>query len=217
MGNLQDFDVKGYLGAVERRVSWLKLDEQPAAAITLARNYTTTAEDLWQAITDSAYVPRWFLPLSGELKVGGRYQLEGNASGEITACTPPSHLALTWEFGEDLSWVEVHCAAQQKGTVRLELKHTGHLSPHWDEYGPGAAGVGWEMAFIGLARYLAHPTKPKLDAALFVASTDGQALITASGAGWEQAAIAAGTNSDTAHAAAKRTIAFYTGKQLDPA
>ena len=81
-----DFDVKGYLLAVERRVSWLKLDEQPAAAITLARNYATTAEDLWRAITDSDHIPRWFLPLSGELKLGGRYQLEGNAGGEITAC-----------------------------------------------------------------------------------------------------------------------------------
>lgn len=212
-----DFDAEDHLGAVERRVSWLDLDGQPAAAITLARNYATTAEDLWRAITDSDHVPRWFLPISGELKLGGRYQLEGNANGEITACTRPSHLALTWEFGENLSWVEIYCAAQQAGTVRLELKHTGHLSPHWDEYGPGAAGVGWELAFMGLARYLAQPTKPKLDATTFVASTDGQALITGSSAGWEQAAIAAGTKPDVAHAAARRTTAFYTGKPLDPA
>lgn len=175
------------------------------------------AEDLWGAITDSDHVPRWFLPLSGELKLGGRYQLKGNASGEITACTRPSYLALTWKFGENLSWVEIRCAVQQAGTVWLELKHTGHLSPHWDEYGPGAAGVGWELAFMGLARYLAQPTKPKLDATIFVASTDGQALITGSSAGWEQAAIAAGTKPDAAHAAARRITAFYTGKPLDPA
>ena len=217
MGDSQDFDFKGYLGAVERRVSWLEREGKPAAVITLTCNYATTAEDLWQAITDSEHVPRWFLPLSGELKLGGRYQLEGNASGEITACTRPSHLALTWEFGEDLSWVEINCIVQQEGTVQLELKHTGHLSPHWDEYGPGAAGVGWDMAFLGLARYLAHPTKPKLDATTFVASADGEALIKSSGAGWEQAAIAAGTKPDVAHDAARRTTAFYTGKPIDPA
>ena len=209
------FDVKGHLEAVERAVLWLKLDGQPAAGVSLARNYATTAEDLWRAITDRDYVPRWFLPLSGELKLGGHYQLEGNASGEITACTPPSHLALTWEFGDNLSWVEVHCAVQQAGTVRLELKHTAHLSPHWDKYGPGAVGVGWELAFMGLALYLAHPTKPKLDETTFVASADGQALITGSSAGWEQAAIAAGINPDKAHTAARHTTAFYTGKPFD--
>ena len=212
-----DFDFKGCLHAVERRVSWLEREGKPAAAVTLACNYETTAEDLWRAITDSDHVPRWFLPLSGELKLGGRYQLEGNAGGEITACTRPSHLALTWEFGEDLSWVEIHCTAQQAGTVRLELKHTGHLSPHWDTYGPGATGVGWDMAFIGLARYLAHPTKPKLDATAFVTSAEGEALIKDSGAGWEQAAIDAGTKPDVAHDAARHTTAFYTGKPIDPA
>ena len=212
-----DFDGKGYLRDITRRVALLERDGKPAAMVTLTRNYASTAEDLWRAITDSDHVPRWFLPLSGELKLGGRYQLEGNAGGEITACTPPSHLALTWEFGEDLSWVEIHCTAQQEGSVRLELKHTGHLSPHWDTYGPGATGVGWDMAFIGLARYLAHPTKPKLDPTAFVASADGEALIKSSGAGWEQAAIDAGTKPDAARDAARRTIAFYTGKPIDPA
>ncbi len=206
-----DFDIEGQLGAVERTVSRLERAGQPAAAVAIARNYAVTAGDLWRAMTDSNHVPRWFLPLSGELKRGGRYQLEGNASGEITACTRPSHLALTWEFGEDLSWVEIHCGVQQAGTVRLALKHTGHLSPHWDEYGPGAVGVGWELAFMGLARYLAYPSKPKLDATTFAASTDGQALIIGSSAGWEQAAIAAGTKPAVAHAAARRTTSFYTG------
>ena len=27
--------------------------------------------------------------------------------------------------------------------MRLILTHTAHLSGHWDQYGPGAVGVGW--------------------------------------------------------------------------
>ena len=33
--------------------------------------------------------------------------MHGNAGGEIKACDPPRHLALTWEFGGQTSWVDV--------------------------------------------------------------------------------------------------------------
>lgn len=209
-----DLDVEGYLGAVGRTVSFLKHDGQPAAATTLARRYPTTVEDLWLAMTDSERIPRWFMPISGDLKLGGRYQLKGNASGLITACEQSSYFALTWEFGGNVSWVEVRCAADEDEGARLTLIHTGHLSEHWDKYGAGAVGVGWELAFMGLALYLASPTKPKLNEATFVASPDGKALISGSSAGWERAAIAAGADPDAAHAAARHTTAFYTGEAV---
>ena len=85
-----DFDVEGHLGAVERSVSSLERDGQPARAVTLSRSYATTLEDLWDAATSAVRIPRWFLPISGELELGGRYQLEGNAGGVITACEPLS-------------------------------------------------------------------------------------------------------------------------------
>ena len=31
-------------------------------------------------------------PISGDLRLGGRYQLQGNAGGEILVCEPPQHL-----------------------------------------------------------------------------------------------------------------------------
>ena len=102
-----DFDVEGNLKAVERSVSALERDGQPARAVILSRSYPTTVEDLWDAVTSGERIARWFLPVSGKLELGGRYQLEGNAGGLITACERASHLALTWEFGEDVSWVEV--------------------------------------------------------------------------------------------------------------
>lgn len=36
------------------------------------------------------------MPVSGELRVGGAFQLEGNAGGEILACEPPNLVRLTW-------------------------------------------------------------------------------------------------------------------------
>ena len=209
-----DFEVQGHLRAVERSVSSLERDGQPARAITLSRGYATTVEDLWDAVTSGERIPRWFLPISGDLEPGGRYQLEGNAGGAITACEPPSHLALTWEFGGDVSWVEVRLSSDGAGRARLTLTHIARLSPHWDEYGPGAAGVGWEMGLLGLALHIDNPASPKLDEAEFAASRDGKALITGSSEGWGRAAVAAGTDPAAARAAAGRTTAFYTGESV---
>ncbi len=212
-----DFNVEGHLSAVERSLSSLERDGQPARAVTLSRSYATTIEDLWDAVTNGERIPRWFLPVSGELELGGRYQLEGNAGGVITACERASHLALTWEFGEDLSWVEVRFSDNGSGRARLTLTHTAHLSEHWGEYGPGAVGVGWELGLLGLALHLTQPNEPKPDETAFATSREGKAFITGSSEGWGQTAVAVGTNPDVARAAARRTTMFYTGESAEPA
>ena len=85
------------------------------------------------------------LPISGDLKLGGRYQLEGNAGGTITRCDPPTHLALTWEYGGQVSWVDVRLSPERQGT-RAGLEHAAHMPDEfWAQYGPGAVGVGWDL------------------------------------------------------------------------
>ena len=207
-----DINVEHHLGAVERSVSSLERDGKPARAITLSRGFAATIEDLWNAATHRDRIPRWFLPVTGDLAPGGRYQLEGNAGGVITECEELSRFALTWEFGGDVSWVEVRFAADGAGGARLTLTHTALLSEHWDAYGPGATGVGWEMGLLGMALYLAAPDEPKMDAAAFGASPEGRALIAGSSERWGQAGVAGGTDPDAARAAARRTTAFYTGE-----
>jgi uncharacterized protein YndB with AHSA1/START domain len=70
-------------------------------------------------------IPRWFLPVSGELRAGGRYQLEGNAGGTIERCDPPTGFSATWEFGGSVSWIEVRLTVTGNGGTRLELEHVG--------------------------------------------------------------------------------------------
>ena len=212
-----NLDVEEHLDATERSVSVLERDGQPARAVILSRSYHKSLEDLWDAVTTSERLARWFLPVSGELRPGGRYQLEGNAGGAITACGRPWHFALTWEFGGDVSWVEVRFSQGGAGRARLKLTHTQRLSEHWSRYGPGATGVGWELGLLGLAFHLADPDAPKPDEVAFAASPDGKAFIRGSGEGWGQAAVASGEDPDAARAAARRTIAFYTGESAEPA
>ena len=212
-----DFDVEGNLGAAERSVWSMERDGRPARAVTLSRSYATSVEDVWDAVTNGERIPRWFLTVSGELELGGRYQLEGNAGGLVTACEPLSHFAVTWEFSGEVSWLEVHCSDDGAGGARLTLTHTQHVSEHWDEYGPGAVGVGWELGLLGLAIHLAQPAVPMPDPVAFAVSPGGKAFITGSSHGWQQAAVASGTDPGAARSRARRTTAFYTGDAVEPA
>lgn len=206
------FDFGLHLAAVARSVSSPERDGRPARAVTLSRSYPTTIEDLWDAVTNPQRIPRWFTPVSGDLEPGGRYQLEGNAGGVIEVCEPPSLLALTWVFGEYVSWVKARVSGDEAGGARLTLTHTAPHSEHWDQYGAGATGVGWELALAGLAIHLGQSDAPKPDEAEFAASPDGRGFIVGSSEAWREAAVAGGEDPGAARAAAARTTAFYTGE-----
>ena len=208
-----DFDAEGNLATVTRIVSFLERNGRPASAVTLTRTYATSLGDLWDALTNLKRIPRWFAPVTGTLEPGGHYAIEGNASGRITECERLSGFSLTWEFAGDVSWVEVRIS-NEGNEPHLTLTHTALLSPHWDEYGAGAAGVGWEMGFLGLALHIADPDAPKSDEMEFATSQDGRAFITGSSEGWVEAAIEAGVDPEKARAAGRRTTAFYTGESV---
>lgn len=205
-------DVASHLGAVRRSVQALERDGRPARAVILERSYDTDVDDLWDAMTNPQRLPRWFLPVEGDLKRGGRYQLKGNAGGTITDCEPPVHLSLTWEMMGQVSWVEVRLAREGPSRTRFTLTHTAPLSDFWRQYGPGAVGVGWESGLMGLALHLADPLAMKPDEATFTASPEGKCFYTGSSERWGEAAIAAGEDPDMIAAAVRATTAFYTGE-----
>jgi uncharacterized protein YndB with AHSA1/START domain len=205
------FDLERHLGAVQRTVKSLERDGKPARAVILARSYDTDMADLWNALTSAERLPRRFLPVEGELKPGGRYQLKGNAGGTITECEPPARLGLTWEMMGQVSWVEVQLARESAGRTRLMLTHTAHLSDFWKQYGPGAVGVGWELGLMGLALHVADP-QAKFDEAQFSALPEAKPYMSASSEGWGEAAIASGEDAEQARAAVRATTAFYTGQ-----
>ena len=206
-----DLDVEAHLGAVDRFISSSTRDGAPARTVTLSRRYDTTLENLWDAVTNPLRIPRWFMPITGNLELGGRYQLEGNAGGVIETCRPMAQFTATWAFGGDVSWIEASFSEDAPG-ARLTLNHIALLSPHWDEYGPGAVGVGWDTGLLGLALHIDAPDEPKVDEEAFVMSPTGKAFIAGSSDAWALAAIADGCDAEAARAAAQRTTAFYTGE-----
>ncbi|WP_088348866.1 MULTISPECIES: SRPBCC family protein [Rhodomicrobium] len=207
-------DIAQLIGAVAREVDSREVDGKPARVIIATRVYDANVDDVWDALTSAERIPRWFLPIEGDLRVGGRYQIKGNASGTITQCEPPQRLALTWEYGGGISWVSVQLAEAEGGGTRLELEHVAHVEDGlWDQFGPGAVGVGWDLAIMGLGKHLegGAGVDPE-QAAAWGGSEEGKAFMRASSEDWRQASIAAGTDEAAATAAAARTTAFYTGE-----
>jgi len=209
------FDVAKHLGAVTRAVEDSTREGAPVKVVVASRTYPTDVVDLWDAVTDLERIPRWFAPVSGDLRLGGRFQVEGNAGGEVLACDEPKHFAITWEFGGDTSWVDVHLEETPNGAT-LTLRHAADVrdNPHMATYGPGAVGVGWELGLMGLAEYLAAGagvSHEEFEA--WGASPDGQALMTGSATAWGEADAATSGDPEASRAAARRTAAFYTGAE----
>ncbi|MGK5740987.1 SRPBCC family protein [Micromonospora sp. URMC 103] len=207
-------DATEQINAVRRQVGSRTLEAGEASVITISQTYDAPIEDVWDACTNAERIPRWFLPISGELRLGGRYQLEGNAGGTVESCDPPTSFAATWEYGGEVSWIEVRLTPEGEDRTRFELDHIAHVDDdRAAQFGPGAVGIGWDLALLGLASYFGQPgaaVRPE-DAEAWSASDEGRAYMTLASERWYEASVAAGTDPETARAAADRVTAFYTG------
>jgi uncharacterized protein YndB with AHSA1/START domain len=68
-----EIDVVRVLGLVTRSVRNFEKHGKAASAVTLTRLYETSVDDLWDAVTSEQRIPRWFLPVEGDLRLGGKY------------------------------------------------------------------------------------------------------------------------------------------------
>jgi uncharacterized protein YndB with AHSA1/START domain len=147
-------DIAGQLNAIHRQVE----QQAPAdgagerVSVLLRRSYDAPVGDVWDAVTQPDRIKRWLMPVSGDLRVGGTFQLEGNAGGEILACEPPRLLRAT--FGDPNSIVEVRLTPQGDGDTVLELEHTVPIEIAQSGAGAMWVGPGWDGALLGLGLFL---------------------------------------------------------------
>ena len=47
--------------------------------VVVRRAFPAPIEDVWDACTTAERINRWLMPVTGDLRLGGKYQLEGNA------------------------------------------------------------------------------------------------------------------------------------------
>jgi uncharacterized protein YndB with AHSA1/START domain len=204
-------DIVREIDAVQREVGEGSVPSGAVRTVRLRRDFDTPIEDVWDALTNPERIGRWFLPISGDYRLGGRFQFEGNAGGEIVACERPNRLKVTWGPGEeaDPSEVELRLSAVDGGKTRLELEHTAAVPEQmWAEYGPGAVGVGWEGGFLGLSLHLRGGARLD-DPIAWQLSPEGRDFSRRSSEAWGDANRAAGADPEAVARGVANTTAFY--------
>jgi uncharacterized protein YndB with AHSA1/START domain len=211
-------DIVHEIDAVQRAVTSGRIAAGEGRTVRLERTFEAPIEDVWDALTDAERISRWFLPISGELHVGGRYQLEGNAGGEILECEPPKRFRVTWVYGEvtspeQISELEMQLTAAGTESTTLVLEHTAIVPDElWAQFGPGAVGVGWDGGMLGLSLHLRNGTIGDGsigDRAAWPMSAEGREFYTLSSAAWGAANVAAGADPADAATAVANTTQFY--------
>jgi uncharacterized protein YndB with AHSA1/START domain len=210
-----EIDVDHQINAVRRTLGAREIDAGEAHVVTVSQSYHTDPDDLWDAVTNSERIPRWFLPISGDLTVGGSYQLEGQAGGTILTCDPPKNFTATWEFGGNVSWIDVTVSGERPDRARLVLEHIMPVADDaiWREFGPGAVGMGWDSMLLGLALHIA--TGEAIDPSFgqqWTTTEDGRRFLTLSAEEWYAAGVAFGVDPANARAMADRCLAAYLGE-----
>jgi uncharacterized protein YndB with AHSA1/START domain len=127
-----------------------------ARVAVFTRTYDASVDDVWDACTDPERLRRWYWPVSGDFRLGGRFEQPGMGSGEIVRCEPPRLLVLSLAGGVDE--IELRLEPAGAGATLLELQHATTLAEH--EIGGQlydavfCMGGGYYPRFVALDRHL---------------------------------------------------------------
>lgn len=180
-----------------------------ARTLVIRRHYAAPVETVWGACTDPDWLERFFLRPSGDLREGGSFSLEGNASGDIVRCLPPSLLSLTWAYADrPVDEVELRFGDAGDGGTWLELDHATvsrtvttedgrEIDPFLNDALSGmfGMGAGWELGLLALDAVLNGQTP--------AAGQDDEQMATMMvladrcGEGWAAVVPAAGATHDS--------------------
>jgi uncharacterized protein YndB with AHSA1/START domain len=92
------------------------------------RRYAAPIEDVWDACTNPDRLRRWYVPVTGELRVGGTFQQAGMGSVEVLSCEAPHRLKLS--LGKGADEIELSLSASEDGITTLELQHATTIDQH---------------------------------------------------------------------------------------
>lgn len=190
-------DLLQQISAIQREVSRFPDGESESVSVALRRSYPSDVEDLWEAVTSPDRIRRWFAPVTGDFRVGGTFQVEGNAGGEILKCDQPRLLKLT--YGGASSIVEVTLTPAGAETV-LEVRHTVPIALAQSGAGALWTGPGWDGGFLALALYL-RGDGPE-DPVAAENTLERQEFLALSAQAWADAVTLSGTAADDEIAAA---------------
>ncbi|HEX8101224.1 MAG TPA: SRPBCC domain-containing protein, partial [Solirubrobacteraceae bacterium] len=100
-----------------------------ARVAVFTRTYDAPVEDVWDACTNPERLARWYVPVTGELREGGRFEQAMMGGGTIARCEAPHHLRLVLGDG-GADEIELRLSPAAGGATTLELQHATTLAEH---------------------------------------------------------------------------------------
>jgi uncharacterized protein YndB with AHSA1/START domain len=205
------FDIASEIEAINRTIGRRRIANGDGRSVVLRRSYDATVEDVWDACSDPDRLKRWFGSVSGDLRLGARFQIEGNAGGEILRCEPPRLLAVSWVYGDNpADEVELRLTPGADGTTVLELEHAAAPGTAGDLAG---VGVGWDLTLLALGMHLAGQA---VDPTGMEQTPEYRRFVVLTSTAWGAALEAAGmATAAEADAVVEGTAAFYAPEPGD--
>jgi uncharacterized protein YndB with AHSA1/START domain len=121
-------DVTGY-HEPEPELEHTRIPAGEARVAVFTRIYPTSIEDLWDACTNPERLRRWYVPVTGDLRLGGTFEQVNMGSGTIVACEQPHFLKLS--LGGGVDEIELRLSSGDgEDTTTLELRHATTLDSH---------------------------------------------------------------------------------------
>lgn len=135
--------------------------------LRMRRSFEAPVAKVWHSLSTPERIRHWFLPVSGDFRTGGSYQLEGNAGGDILRCERPRLLQVT--FGDPDSVVTITLAARGDGGTDFELEHAAVTAMAEADYlaDLGNFAPGWEAPLVMLEKELQGEFRHRLASELY--------------------------------------------------
>ncbi|WP_007023589.1 SRPBCC family protein [Saccharomonospora iraqiensis] len=202
-------DINEWIAQTTRDVRPRSISGGTGYAAVARRTYDASAEEVWNALTSPERVAQWFLPVSGDLRKGGTFQLEGHAGGDILECDRPHRFHLTWKFeGHSDQEVVVTLVPEGDGRTTLELEHVGPGDGERAVSHVLAVGAGWDPALVGFGHYV---TGDPLDKQFWFESEEALEFTKKSVRAWAEALESKQVaSSDVVSKVTEETLKFYT-------
>jgi uncharacterized protein YndB with AHSA1/START domain len=140
-----------------------------ARVAVFRRTFAAPVEDVWDACTNPERLRRWYYPVRGDMRVGGRFEQGSMSAGTIERCEPPRLLVVSLGGGADE--LELRLSEAPGGGTDLELQHATTLAEHEIDGQMFDAifcmGGGYYPRFIALDRHLRGELPADFDAEMF--------------------------------------------------
>lgn len=201
-------DLLAHLDAVNREVIREGDGDDEIVRLTMRRIYPTSAEDLWNALTDPIRLGRWFARLEGDFRVGGSFTVvEHGTPGTILECDAPRRLRMT--YGGDTSHVTVTLTSAGPDETELRLEHTVPIAIAGSVAGALFVGPGWDDGVVALSLLLAADERQTGDPAIDATRPERVDYVRRTIDRWATVAVAAGATRDEIDGASEAALAHF--------